>query len=1141
MKKIQIFISYCGADSAKMHDLRDNYLLKIKEDYVNKDVDVVICEMETDCAHEWDAWMVGAVKQSEILVCILTDNTLYPKDFREKRVLEELRVARDNALNIVPVLFNGRGLPDEYQAHIGRISQIWYANGETQEQIFSEVEEKVRLLLDKIVSGNKIRQYESVKIIGCQFSKFAGFVGREKEMEEISEKFKESNLVILKGEGGIGKTCLAKAFFNNTKNFDRAYIIDASSGIKQTIQNFPFEDTQYLNDATERYNGNLKRLNELSEKTIIILDNYDEEGEGDIETIAQLDAMSCRYVITSRIGAEPYEEYTIELGRMPDEDLIELVYKNFPKIESVNELSKQEVEALLKEFFANVNGLTIAVELASAVMRDGDVSLTELNQAMLTCNDRVSSGRNVGKRASAMDHLSSLYSYAKLSEEEHDVLKVLTHISPVVGIKRKELRKFLNLESNDVINELIRKTFIRLDESNIITMHPLMSDVYYKCAKVAENDDLTNILNYVSGIDFNKDKSLTLTEASLKNIATYKYLVEKRKNSFKGDDLSIKLGLYDGISRGFNVIAGYQQSLLYCKKVLEICNLIYADTLNHPDVATSYNNLGYAYLQIGDYANALNQFLEACAIYERCYLDTFNSPYLATGYISVGSAYAGLGDNKESLKYFFKALEIYEKIYEALPNHQDMAICYNNIASAYKNLGNYKSAFDFCLKAFEINEELYAKTPYHPALAVAYLNIGRAYGDLGDTPKFLEYCLKALEIRKHLFIDNPNHPALANVYISLCYAYGEFGDLNRSLEYGLKALEIFKLVYSNNSNNQNLANGYNAVGRAYLELGEYQLGLENCLKALEIRKARCVNNPNHPALATNYSSVSLAYKAIGEYEKALEYCLKALEIRKLKYADNLQHPDLAASYNSVGVIYRHLGEYKKSLENCLKALEIRKNVYAFNPNHPMLAISYNNIGLTNRCLDNAREGLENCLKALEMRKKAYSFNPNHYSIAGVYNNIGLDKMGLSPEERLQNSLKALELRKKTYSRNPNHPALAASFDNVGLAYRDLGKEKEGLDNCLKALEIRKVAYLHSPNHPDLAKSYFNVGEIYFRVKDYESALDYLLEALKIRKVFFQNISDVDGIIKDINGSIAKCYEALGNMEEARFYYDLLEE
>ena len=1139
MKKVQIFISYCGDDTHIMHDLRDNYLAKLKGEYALKGAEIVIREMETECVDKWDVWMVGAVKSCDILVCILTDNVLYPKEKTEKRVLEELCVARNNDLNIIPIVFSSRGLPDEYFAHIGRISQIWYGVGDTQEQKFTVVKDKATLLIDGILSGNKVKQYESLKIkSGYQFSKFDGFVGRKEEMEKISSSFDQSNLLILKGEGGIGKTSLAKAYFNASDSYENGYIVDASSGITQTIQNFPFEDTLNEPNAEERYAGNLKRLKELSEKIIIILDNYDVEGENDSDTLAQLENMACKYIITSRIGTTRSYN-TIELGRMPDEDLIKLVYNIHSKIERDNKMSKEEVEKLLVEFFANVNGLTIAVELASAIMRDGDVSLVDINKAILSCNDKVTTGRHAGQKASAFDHLASLYSYAKLSKEEHEVLKVLTHISPAVGIERKKLKEYLQLDSNDVINDLIRKSFIRMDEDKVLSMHPLMSDVYYKQEKVADQEGIMKILDYVSDFNFSTDKTLTLTEASLKNITTYKYLVEKREASFKKENLRLKAILYEAIGFEYNKIADFRQALEYNLKALGIRKILYADKPNHPALASSYNNIGSAYGKLGDYQKALEYLLKALEIRKIAYADNPNHPDLAESYNNVGLAYGDLGDHQKALEYLLKALGIWEIVYADNPDHSNLALSYNNVGVAYGDLGDHPKALEYYLKALEIRKIVYADNPNHPDLAQSYNNVGLAYGKLGDYQLALEYYLKALGIRKIVYADNPNHLDLAQSYNNIGSAYGDLGDNQKALEYQLKALEISKILYADNPNHPDFAISYSNMGYIYRALGDYQKALEYSLKALGIRKIVYADNPDHPDLASSYNNVGLAYGKLGDHPKALEYQLKALEIRKIVYADNPNHPDLASSYNNVGLAYGKLGDYQKALEYSLKALKIYEIAYADNPNHPNLATSYNNVGMAYWDLGNYQKALEYYLKELGIRKIVYADNPNHPDLAWIYNNIGSAYGNLGDNQKaLEYLSKALEIRKIAYADNPNHPNLAVCYNNIGSAYGDLGDHPKALEYRLKALEIRKIVYAYNTNHPAMALIYSNIGATYKEMGKCEEALEYLLKALEIRKTLYKDKPYDEVMIKNIT-RIAECYEALGNGEKAKEYYSLI--
>ena len=53
------------------------------------------------------------------------------------------------------------------------------------------------------------------------------------------------------------------------------------------------------------------------------------------------------------------------------------------------------------------------------------------------------------------------------------------------------------------------------------------------------------------------------------------------------------------------------------ERSLEIRKSVYGE--HHPDVATSYNNIGYVYYAQGDYSRALEMYEQALEIYESVY------------------------------------------------------------------------------------------------------------------------------------------------------------------------------------------------------------------------------------------------------------------------------------------------------------------------------------------------------------------------------------------------------------------------------------------------------------------------------------------------------------------------------------------
>jgi tetratricopeptide (TPR) repeat protein len=170
----------------------------------------------------------------------------------------------------------------------------------------------------------------------------------------------------------------------------------------------------------------------------------------------------------------------------------------------------------------------------------------------------------------------------------------------------------------------------------------------------------------------------------------------------------------------------------------------------HPSTATSYNNIGLTYDNMGDYAKALEYNFKALAIREKVLGKEHHDT--ATSYNNIGAVYKSQGDYPKALEYFFKALDIHEKVLGK--EHPSTATSYNNIGTTYYNLGDYTKALEYHFKALDIREKVLGKE--HPDTATSYNNIGTTYYNLGDYTKALEYLEKALDIIEKVL--GPNHP-----------------------------------------------------------------------------------------------------------------------------------------------------------------------------------------------------------------------------------------------------------------------------------------------------------------------------------------------------------------------------------------------
>jgi tetratricopeptide (TPR) repeat protein len=234
-------------------------------------------------------------------------------------------------------------------------------------------------------------------------------------------------------------------------------------------------------------------------------------------------------------------------------------------------------------------------------------------------------------------------------------------------------------------------------------------------------------------------------------------------------------------------------------------------------------------------------------------------PDLALTYNSMGFVYSEQGNLDKAMEFINKALQIREQVLN--PLSPDLAVSYSNIGAVYKSKGDYDKAMEFLNKALQIREQVL--NPLSPALAVSYNNIGAVYKLKGDYDKAMEFYDKALKIREQVL--NPLSPALAT-------SYSNIGGVYNSQKNYDKALKIFEQVL--NPLSPALATSYSNIGLVYDAQGNYDKAMEFYNKALQIKEQ--VLNPLSPSLATSYNNIGVVYFEMENYDKALEYFNKAL-------------------------------------------------------------------------------------------------------------------------------------------------------------------------------------------------------------------------------------------------------------------------
>ena len=279
----------------------------------------------------------------------------------------------------------------------------------------------------------------------------------------------------------------------------------------------------------------------------------------------------------------------------------------------------------------------------------------------------------------------------------------------------------------------------------------------------------------------------------------------------------------------------------------------WAASSNYPE--DKYDKLLFDYAQFlyqyAHYPKAVEIYLRHISLSEKLY--GTDHPDTATSYNNIGAVYKEQGDYDQALKFYKKALEIKKKVLGE--DHPSTATSYNNIGVVYKEQGDYAQALKYYKKALEIDERMLGKD--HPDTATPYNNIGAVYKARGDYAQALKYYKKALGIKKKVL--GEDHPDTATSYNNIGGVYDEQGDYAQALEYYKKALEIKKKVLG--EEHPNTATSYNNIGWVYREQGDYKLALEYYEKSYVILQQKL--GEDHPHTKSVKLSIEIMKSKLG--------------------------------------------------------------------------------------------------------------------------------------------------------------------------------------------------------------------------------------------------------------------------------------
>jgi len=320
---------------------------------------------------------------------------------------------------------------------------------------------------------------------------------------------------------------------------------------------------------------------------------------------------------------------------------------------------------------------------------------------------------------------------------------------------------------------------------------------------------------------------------------------------------------------------------------------------NHPDYATSLNNLGISYLNTGNYAQAERHHLEALSIREKTLGK--DHPSYATSLNSLGELYRSMGNYARAERYHLEALSIRERALGK--EHPSYATSLNNLGALYSSMGNYAQAERHYLEALSIREKTIGKD--HPSYAGSLNSLGLLYDNMGDYARAERYYLEALSIREKAL--GKDHPNYAIVLINLGGLYDSMGNYVLAERYYKEGLAITEKARG--KDHPNYATVLNNLGNLYVNKGDYKQAERYYLEAFSIRER--VLGKDHPDYAGSVICLGALYYNMGDYAKAERYHLESLG--NFEKALGKDHPNYITSLGNMYIVYLAKQEYPKAV------------------------------------------------------------------------------------------------------------------------------------------------------------------------------------------------------------------------------------
>jgi tetratricopeptide (TPR) repeat protein len=636
--------------------------------------------------------------------------------------------------------------------------------------------------------------YLSKQLVG----RVKDLIGRTPQYDAISAGFAEHSLVVVYGLGGVGKTQVLLGYVHETALFapDRRYVLSLPSAndldnelmVLARSQGWIPEAVTEQAKAVEAAWGHLKAQG----RVLVALDNVE-----DTKVVATVrrELPEARVLITQRKPGAFQDAARVEVAVLGKEAGARFLLERAGQ--SVDDPSEWAAALALSEA---MEGLTLALNLAGAYVLESGQGVAHYKELFDTQASELltytSDDDTEYKHSVVAAVLLSLEKTKERSEAAAQLVQTVAFFAhaPVPKFLWEAGKEHIpeplggqidgGLKWDKVLIDATRYALVQVDQTDgALTMHRLTHLVLqaWKVLGVScsEQNQVDKLL-----------ANVTLINAAFSTIVKFDWLrftalfaladATQEWAKVKHQEVAKIATLCDWIAGHLYNQANYNSARALYERALAIRKK--ALDSEHPDTATSINNLALLYKTQGDYASALPLYKRALAIYKKALGS--EHPDTATSLNNLALLYKTLGDYTSALRLYKRALAIREKALGS--EHPDTATSLNNLALLYQAQGDYVSALPLYERALVVYEQLLGSE--HPTTALILNNMAGLHQIQYDYVSALLLHERALVIHeKTLGSDHPNTATSLN---NIAIIYYNHGQIDNAEKYMRRAVAI---------------------------------------------------------------------------------------------------------------------------------------------------------------------------------------------------------------------------------------------------------------------------------------------------------------------------------------------------------------